>query len=151
MKNDVTVTGSAEAEFRRAFSRLKQGIPETMPEGTPVTQNNVAREAGRDPSALRKARYAALISEIQRWIRDHPQPKPSSQRQIALTKRRENRELNLRIKEIEAQRDQAASLLVEADTKILELTMENADLKAKLANLEGPSAASKVTPFRSRC
>ncbi|MGF6853940.1 hypothetical protein [Paraburkholderia sp. CI3] len=150
MKSDVNTSESAEAEFRRAFSRLKDGVPKTLPGGTPVTQNNVAREAGRDPSALRKARYPALISEIQRWIRDHPQHKPQPQRQIVLTQRRENRDLNLRIKEIEAQRDRAASLLVEADTKILELTMENADLQAKLASLEGPSASSKVTQFHGR-
>ncbi|MBB5502167.1 hypothetical protein [Paraburkholderia sp. MM5384-R2] len=150
MKNSANPLNSAEADFRRAFDRLKQGTSETLPEGTPVTQNNVAREAGRDPSALRKARYAALISEIQRWIRDHPQHKPQSQRQTTLVKRKENRELNLRIKEIEAQRDHAVSLLVEADTKILELTMENADLQAKLAGLEGPSANSKVSQFPRR-
>ena len=42
--------------------------PTTLPRNTPVTQNNVAKEAGRDPSALRKLRYPRLIREIQKWI-----------------------------------------------------------------------------------
>lgn len=46
--------GAAETAFRAAFLRLKLGKPQVMPKGTPVTQNNVAREAGRDPSALKR-------------------------------------------------------------------------------------------------
>lgn len=58
----------AEADFRCAFNRLKAGEPINVPVGTPVTQNNVAREAGRDPSALKKARYPQLIKDIQDFI-----------------------------------------------------------------------------------
>ena len=60
-------TLSAEARYRQALERLKAGSPTVLPQGTPVTQNNVAREANCDPSALKKARFPALIREIQAY------------------------------------------------------------------------------------
>lgn len=59
---------SAEVNFRKAFERLTTGDTVILPAGSAVTQNNVAREAGRDPSAFRKARYPELINEIQEWL-----------------------------------------------------------------------------------
>lgn len=59
---------NAEASFRAAFVRLVDGCPRRLPIGTPVTQNNVAREAGRDPSAFKKKRYPALIRQIQEYL-----------------------------------------------------------------------------------
>jgi len=59
-----------------------------------------------------------------------------------LSQRKRNRSLKERIEDMKAQRDSLASMLVEADAKILELTLENARLRA-LAHV--PS--SKVTPF----
>lgn len=59
---------SAEASFRAAFLRLSGGCPQRVPIGTPVTQNNVAREAGRDPSAFKKKRYPELIREVQEFV-----------------------------------------------------------------------------------
>lgn len=62
-----TIKGSAEQDFRAAFARLKKRESTILPPGSSVTQNNVAREAGRDPSALKKARYPLLILEIQAY------------------------------------------------------------------------------------
>ena len=58
---------SAEQQFRDAFERLKCGKPQVVDRGAEVTQNNVAREAGCDPSALKKDRYPILVSEIQAY------------------------------------------------------------------------------------
>ena len=58
---------NAEACFRAAFERLKSNQPVRLNRGAKLTQNNVAREAGRDPSALKKDRYPMLIIEIQSW------------------------------------------------------------------------------------
>ena len=55
---------NAEQLYRDAFLRLKQGKPLRLKKGAPVTQNNVAKEAGRDPSALKKSRFPELIREI---------------------------------------------------------------------------------------
>lgn len=60
--------GKAELDFSAAFERLKCGNALILPPGSPVSQNNVAREAGKDPSALRKSRYPKLIADIQAWI-----------------------------------------------------------------------------------
>ncbi len=46
--------GSAEDRFRAAFERLKSDTPIHIARGSALTQNNIAREAGLDPSALKK-------------------------------------------------------------------------------------------------
>jgi hypothetical protein len=95
---------SAEDQFREAFVRLRNGQPRVLPLGTAVTQSNVSREAGCDPSALRKTRYPELISEIQKYV--------------------------LRARGgVESDRDHVMSLLLEADNTILQLTLELAKLR----------------------
>ncbi len=118
------VVGDAERGFREAFSRLKQGLPQLLPKGAPVTQNNVAREAGRDPTALRKTRYPELVREIQQWVADYPAVVPASDAQKTKKARAKNRSLRERLAAFKVERDTALSLLVHADAKILELTME---------------------------
>src|ERR1700730_3231862 len=140
--DDRTAESEAATAFREAFERLKKNRPQTLPKGSAVSQNNVAKEAGCDPSALRKSLYPALIAEIQRWLEANRPQAPVSQRQTLLSQRKRNRSLKERIEDMKAQRDSLASLLVEADVKILELTLENARLRA-LAHV--PS--SKVTPI----
>ncbi|AXQ51104.1 hypothetical protein DZC31_30945 (plasmid) [Stenotrophomonas rhizophila] len=122
--------GRAERAFREAFERLKNGKPERLPYGTPVSQNNVARETGSDPSALKKSRYPELINDIQTWINEHNIDRSPSARKKALALRKRKRSLQEVISDLKSQRDSAASLLVEADAKILELTIENSRLQA---------------------
>lgn len=134
---------SAETAFREAYERLKRGKPEVLPKGTPVSQNNVAKEAGVDPSALKKSRFPCLIREIQLYVSEHAQDAPASARQTMLAQRKRNRNLRDRIDEIAAQRDQLASLLNEANAKILELA-------TRVAELEAMQSTSNVTPLRGR-
>lgn len=139
--NSTPAIGGAEKAFREAFDRLKRGKHERLPKGALVSQNNVAKEAGCDPSALKKSRYPSLISEIQRWIADHAPDAPPSPRKKLFAQRSRNRSLREKIEAQKIQRDHALSLLGEADAKILDLTVENARLQALL-----PS--SNVTPIR---
>ena len=67
MKEEKTPT--AEESFRAAFERLKKGCNVVLEGKVQVTQNNVAREAGRDPSALKKNRYPLLVLEIQAFVK----------------------------------------------------------------------------------
>lgn len=121
-----------EAAFRNAFERLKRNAPSVLKKGTPVSQNNVAREAGQDPSALRKSRYPTLVGEIQHWIKGHKTSNtPLSPTKRLRNQREHNRSLRDEIKEVEKERDLALSLLAEADTKILELTLQNEMLQAR--------------------
>jgi hypothetical protein len=59
---------NAEERFRQAFERLKLNSPNVLAPGTAVSQNNVAREAGCDPSAMRKTRFPALIRDIKAYV-----------------------------------------------------------------------------------
>lgn len=130
MSSKVTNYGRAETAFREAFERLRTGQTHIVEKGARITQNNVAREAGVDPSALKKARFPSLIEEIQRWSATHGNDESPSPSQINTRQRRRNRDLRERLEAIKLQRDQALGMLVDADAKILELTIENERLKA---------------------
>jgi hypothetical protein len=135
---DSTSPGRTESALRAAFERLKHGEPQRLKKGTPVTQNNVAREAGyQDPSILRKQRFPSLVAEIQRWVEAHGAEPPPSPRQTLLRQRRRNRSLREQIADLTAQRDQAMSLLVAADAEILRLAAKIADLESTQARSPG--------------
>ena len=133
--NQTRSTGGAEKAFREAFIRLKEGKPERLSKNARVSQNNEAKEAGCDPSALRKTRYPELIAEIQRWLIENPSILPASPRQAMLAQRRRNLSLKDKLQTLTSERDHALSLLVEADARIVELTLENSELKARLPDL----------------
>lgn len=114
----------AEQQFRDAFDRLKRGKPQRLPLGAFVTQNNVAKEAGKDPSALKKARYPNLVQDIQAWVAMHGPDKPLSRRQQAMAQRKKRSDVRARQAEVIAQRDLALSLLVSADDQLLHLLKE---------------------------
>jgi len=97
-----------------------------------ISQNNVAKEAGCDPSALKKSRFPSLIADIQRYVTEHSGDLPLSPRQTLQAQRKRNRNLRDRIDEVSKQRDEVTSLLNEANAKILELTDRVAELEAKL-------------------
>lgn len=140
-KNSET-SSRAEAAFRSAFSRLKLDEPVILPKGSAVSQNNVAREAGLDPSALKKARFPSLVAEIQNWSSNRPSPTKASSRQMIKSQKNRNHQLLQKIELLKIQRDKALSLLAEADAYILELNQ-------KLSKLESKQPQSNVTPFRS--
>lgn len=111
-----------EMAFREAFVRLKRNIPTQLKKGTSVTQNNVAREAGYTPSALKKSRFPTLVLEIQRWIAANAASNvPESPSKRLRDQRLHNRSLREELKRVQRERDTALSMLAEADTKILEL------------------------------
>jgi len=123
----------AELKFREAFERLKQGKPDILPKGTHLSQNNVAKEAGVDPSALRRARFPELVSKIQEWIDAHKDEKRTkTPRQMMLAQRSKNRDLKEKYQSLEEQRDKALSQLLDAQARIIELTLENQSLRAQL-------------------
>lgn len=132
----------AELKFRDAFDRLKKDKPDIVPKGTRISQNNVAREAGVDPSALRRARFPELALEIQTWIENNQEDQVrQSSRQIILGQRSRSRDLNEKNRALKEQRDTALSKLLDAETRIIELTMEN-------KRLRGQIPSSNVSPIR---
>lgn len=137
MSSQPIETESAEARFRQAFERLKAGEPKVMPKGTPVTQNNVAREAGcKDPGALKKARFPALVAAIQAYVELHPVTAQSAGQRAK--KQRARKSADERLEDMKHQRDQAQSILASANRRILELTEEVRDLQQRLEEYQPP-------------
>ena len=132
MDVELPVRRSAADQYRDAFERLKLNRPQLLPKGTPVTQNNVAKEAGSDPSALKKSRFPSLIAEIKTYVEQHAKERPPSLNQVNLLARQKSRALRDRIEQVARQRDQLASLLSEADAKIIELYDRIAELERQL-------------------
>nr|WP_063619477.1 hypothetical protein [Moraxella osloensis] len=120
MSFHLKAKNKAELKFYEAFLRLRENKPNILPKGTKVTQNNVAKEAGVDPSALRKSRYPELIDQIQSWLESHPSEE-KKQTYEKKTYLEQITQLKQRIEVITAQRDMATSKLLEAQSKILEL------------------------------
>lgn len=135
---------TAEANFREAFERLKAGVPKFLPAGTPVSQNNVAKEAGCDPSALRKSRFPVLVAEIQSHLASHGGERAPSERQRLLKQRQRSRNAKETISDLKLQRDTAASLLVEANAQIANLTLKVRDLGTRLADFESKARVFSI-------
>ena len=134
-------TESAEQRYRAAFLRLKEGTPTVLPRGTPVSQNNVAKEAGTDPSALKLARYPELIADIQAWVEIQDANK-AAEREKRAAKRRDREDVNAKLERMTKERDCAQSELVSAHHIILELLQDKAQLEVRIAELS--PATSKL-------
>ncbi|WP_080418303.1 hypothetical protein [Burkholderia ubonensis] len=135
---------TAELRFRLAFNRLKANKPEVLPRGTPVSQNNVAKEAGTDTTALKKKRYPTLIRDIQAFVEIQNQERERKRQNIA-EKRRARNDLTEMVKDLKSQRDDAQSQLISAKRRVLELLEENRRLRARLDESLPPP-----TPLRRR-
>ena len=133
---------TAEERFRQAFERLKSNRPETLEVGTPVSQNNVAKEAKCVASALRKSRFPSLIREIQAYIEIHNQIRPS-QRQELLKKRAKRAELKKRLAVVTMERDVAQSQLLSAQRRVMELAAQLRRAEDELAAIKNVSKLKK--------
>lgn len=127
---------SAEENFRAAYERLKIGKPLLLPMGTPVTQGNVAREAGCDRTALKKSRFPELVAEIQRAVSENTGGRPESERQKLLKQRQRNRSARDKIANLKNQRDALAGCLNEANAQIAILSRRLADSESRCNALQ---------------
>lgn len=112
----------AEAEFKEAFERLKAGSSRVLPQGSPVTQNNIAKEAGRDPSALKKSRYPLLINEIQNWKSGVTVDLVASNNPLKEKRAQALKDALFLASELRIERDLLISKLLVANERILLLT-----------------------------
>lgn len=128
---------SAEAKFRAAFDRLKNSVPQVLSAGTPVSQNNVAKEAGVDPSALRKSRFPSLISEIQAYVEIRKRENAEKAKAKAVRAQR-RLDLKSKLEEVTKQRDDAQSQLVQLQFMVIDLSQRNAKLESEVESLRPP-------------
>lgn len=124
MPSSKKLSSPAELRYRASFERLKANKPQILSPNSPVTQNNVAREAGQDPSALKKVRFPELIRDIQTWINERQDPTTISSERKAPQKK----DYRDKYKKMREQRDKALQLLVEADALILQLSNQLEEL-----------------------
>lgn len=135
------IYGRAETAFRDAFERLKAGAPKIISRPYKLSQNSIAREAGLDSSSLKKSRFPELVEEIQRWISEFVDPNHNHKKTHGT--RTTNIALKQQVKLLKQQRDSAMALLVQADAKIITLTLIIASLQSEL-----PS--SNISPISGR-
>ena len=128
---------TAEQRFRAAFERLKVNLPERLEKGTPVSQNNVAKEAGVGTTSLRKKRYPCLIKDIQDWVSARDADQIAHQKKKR-TRDEQHLSNQVFLEQLRAERDWAQSQLVSSHRQILELLEENAQLQARLDELLPP-------------
>lgn len=133
-RTDKLEVAAAERRFREAFERLKAGEPLRLGRDTEVTQNNVAKEAGTDPSALRRSRYPALVTDIQAYRSSRRGPRT---KQIAATKRQDRSvEVTQALKSAELGLSRSLSILADnaslrAENKLLRQLLDEAESRAQ--------------------
>jgi hypothetical protein len=128
----------AEIAFREAFERLKGGHPINMPKGTVVSQNNVAKEAGKHPTALKKDRFPILVLQIQEYIK---QNENDSELRDKKQKLRKQRTTELRLQDCKKQRDKLASIC-DAQAQLIN------DLMGEIETLKSGESCS---PHQIKC
>lgn len=104
-------------EFSEAFERLKRNEPRRVLRGTPVSQNNVSREAGMDTSALRKSLYPDLVRSIQEWVGAHAMARAP-------------------VSPLAQARSQIAALAAKVESLLAELAATRAELARARATIE---------------
>ncbi|NQZ25041.1 MAG: hypothetical protein HRT55_01845 [Colwellia sp.] len=111
----------AENIFREAYKRLKSNTPLNVAKGTAVSQNNVAKEAGKHPTALKKDRFPLLVLEIQDYLKLQNIDSEVDIKKKALRKKRTIEE---RYEACKKERDQLASIC-EAQLNVIEALQDD--------------------------
>ncbi|MBC3421864.1 MULTISPECIES: hypothetical protein [Pseudomonas] len=126
---------SAEDEYRKAFKRLVEGKALRIDKKSATTLANIAREAGRDPSALKRSRYPTFVSEVEFHNENVGSTLERRDRSLSAqlaSARAENKSLRARCLGLSAERDAAQS-------KVLNLQQVLVEKSFQLEGLEGPS------------
>ena len=117
---------NAETVLREAFERLKTNNPINVPKNTRVSQNNVAKEAGKHPTALKKDRFPMLVLEIQDYLKQQEIDAEVIYKKKQLRKQRSIEE---KMADCKKQKDKLASIC-EAQFSLIE------DLKDQITDLK---------------
>lgn len=111
----------ASDQFEEAFDRLLHGESRNLPSGAPVNLSNVAKEAGKSPSALRRDRYPDLIQRIKLHMASEKEVEKFS---APARKRNRSRRIEQRLADCSKERDRLQSICHSQQTLIDELRDE---------------------------
>lgn len=139
---------SAECRFRAALARIIDGSALNVERNAQITQNNVAREAGVDPSALRASRYPALVKEIRDLACIARANVGRMGHKPHLPRSEERRDEKQRYQDMKRQRDHAAALLASADSEVLRLMLRVRDLERHIEETSPGVVRPQVTMLR---
>jgi predicted RNase H-like nuclease (RuvC/YqgF family) len=115
----------AEDLFREAFERLKVNKPINIASDSKVTQNNIAREAGKHPTALKLDRYPLLVLEIQSYTESQKEEQVSRRK----SSDRRSRSDKDKLADYKNQVDKMSSIIEALHNHIETLDDEIEDLK----------------------
>lgn len=127
-----------EIEFNEALERLIDGNPKILPAGSVVSQNNVAKEAGRTPTALRKERYPELIKKIQNYV--HSSKKLQSEKKAKSSKKSP-------LTRAQSKEERIITLEADSTNKVLSLLAEVSELRAHILKLNAREGTAKIIAF----
>ena len=131
---------NAEQRFRAAFVRLKEGSPEVLPVGSEAVQNNVAIEAGKHPSALRKERFPELVAEIQAYNAAKAPKKKSNLTIDSVTRLKSENE------RLKNEREALKHTYELETSRVLSVLIELKNVRNRVTELE-KERPSSITPF----
>nr|WP_198984178.1 hypothetical protein [Herbaspirillum sp. ASV7] len=127
--------GPAAKMYLDAFKRLAFNIPENLEKGTVVSQNNVAKEAGKDASALKRSRFPGVIRKIQTYVELTNSDETKKQARNAKVQKGKL-SLQALVTTLKLQLGESQSKVLSTERKIIELIQENADLKTRIDELQ---------------
>lgn len=126
---------NAEIEYRKAFRRIVEGKAMRVDKMAPPNFANIAREAGKDPSALKKSRYPIFISEVESFNNNVSSAGERIDRSLSAqlkAARSENRKLRESYEQLTIERD-------ESHSRVLNLQLALVEMSFMVDGLEKPS------------
>lgn len=129
---------SAAAQmYLDAFKRLATNAPINLGKGTPVTQNNVAKEAGKDPSALKLSRFPGVIKKIKIYL-ELTSGEELKKRVLNAKVKKGKLSLKARVSALTEELSESQSKLLSVERRLVEALEETAELKEQLDELNPP-------------
>lgn len=123
--------GPAAKMYLEAFRRLATDTPLNLGKGTVVSQNNVAKEAGKDPSALKLNRYPGVIRKIQTYLElTNVDEVKNRARKAKIQKGK--LDLKSQVSTLTTQLSASQSKLLSVERRLIEALQEIGDLKREL-------------------
>lgn len=126
---------NAEIEYRKAFRRVIEGKALRVDKMASPNLASIAREAGKDPSALKKSRYPIFISEVESFNNNVSSAGERIDRSLSAqlkSARSENKKLRECYEQLTIERD-------ESHSRVLNLQLALVEMSFMVDGLEKPS------------
>ncbi|KIY40750.1 hypothetical protein TZ03_11455 [Pseudomonas sp. 10-1B] len=132
---------NAEFEYRKAFRRIVEGKALRVGKMAPPNLANIAREAGKDPSALKKSRYPIFISEVESFNNNVNSAGERIDRSLSTqlkAARSENKKLRESYEQLTIERDESHSRVLNLQLALVEMSfgVDGVEKPSSIANFD---------------